>query len=240
MDVIELFFVTSPNVYKIVIALEEMALPYTLRPVDLSAGAHLDPANVAGVATGKLPVIRDDEPADGGEPVVVFESGAILQYLGEKSGKLLPAEPRARLEVMQWLFWQMGGLGPVGGQFWHFLAFAPKIAPDFDNSYAFNRYSNMWTALWRTMDRQLAERPYLAGDYSIADIACFPWIIYIDPRDGIDRYPNVRRWRDDIGARPAVRNAYANAGALDTGYERNEKGASLFPWEGLVKHVIVT
>ena len=237
---IELFFVTSPNVYKIAIALEEMALPYRLCPVDLSTGAHLDPANVAGAATGKLPVIRDDDPPDGGEPVVVFESGAILQYLAEKSGKLLPAEPRARLETMQWLFWQMGGLGPIGGQFWHFLAFAPKIAPDFDNSYALSRYANMWSALWQTMDQRLTDRPYLAGAYSIADIACFPWIIYIDPQEGVDSFPNVRRWRDDLAARPAVREAYAKAGSLDTGYDRNEKGASLFPWEGLLKHVIVT
>ena len=237
---IDLFFCTSPNVYKVSIALEEMALPYTLHSVDLSSGKHLDPANIAGASTGKLPVIRDDDPAYGGDPIVVFESGAILQYLGEKTGKLLPTDPRARLEVMQWLFWQMGGLGPIGGQHWHFLASAPKIAPDFDNSYAFNRYAHMWSALWATMDKRLADSAYLAGDYSIADIACFPWISYIEPQDGVDKYPHVRRWRDELAERPAVRTAYEKGMALETGYERNEKGVSLFPWEGLLKHVIVT
>lgn len=237
---IELFFCTSPNVYKVSIALEEMELPHVLHSVDLSRGDHFNPANIAGAATAKLPVIRDDEPADGGEPVVVFESGAILQYLAEKTGKLMPADPRKRREVMQWLFWQMGGLGPIGGQLWHFMAFAPKIAPDFDNSYALNRYTNMWAALWKVMDQQLADRPYLAGDYSIADCACFPWISYIDPREGPDHYPNVKRWRDELAARPAVREAYAKGMALDTGYGRNEKGVSLFPWEGLLQHVIVT
>lgn len=237
---IDLFFVTSPNVYKISVALEEMGLAHTLCPIDLSRGEHRDPARIGGAVSGKLPVIRDTAPADGGDPITLMESGAILEYLGEKSGHFLPSAPRERLEVLQWLYWQVAGLGPIGGQVWHFFAFAPRIAPDFDNSYAEDRYYRMFSALWEVMDKRLADRDFLAGDYSIADMACFPWISYVEPRETIAAYPNVRRWRDTIAARPAVRRAYERGLALDTGYARNEKGASLFPWEGLLEHVIVT
>ena len=236
---IDLYFVTSPNVTKVVIALEEMGLEYRLRPTDLSQGAHLDPANVGGAINGKLPVIRDDRAADGGDPVTIFESGAILQYLAEKSGRFLPADHAARIETMQWLFWQMGGIGPIGGQLWHFRMFAPRIAPDIDNSYARRRYDRMFDALWETMDRRLADAAYLAGDYSIADMACFPWIAYLEPERGIAAFPNVHRWRDAIAARPAVRAAYGKAAEVDAGYARAENGATLFPWEGLLEHVIV-
>ena len=237
---ITLYYVASPNVHKICIALEEMDLDYTLVPIDLSKNEHRDPANVGGAKNGRLPIIRDDAPTDGGEPIVTFESGAILQYLGEKSGKFFPREVRARQEVLQWLFWQMGGLGPIGGQLFHFMAFAPQIAPDFDNSYSLSRYRNMWISLWELMNRQLAETPFLAGDYSIADMACIPWIQYLPPHDGEAKYPHVGRWREAVAARPAVKRAYARAFALDTGYERNELGATLFPIDGILKHVIVT
>jgi GST-like protein len=136
---INLYFTTSPNVYKVLIALEEMGLENKLIPVDLSKGEHQSAANLAGANTGKVPVITDDDPPDGGSTITVFESGAILQYLAEKAGKFLPSDLRGRLQTMQWLFWQMGGLGPIGGQAWHFFAFAPKIAPDVDNTYSFNR-----------------------------------------------------------------------------------------------------
>lgn len=237
---IELFFVTSPNVYKISIALEEMELAHVLRPIDLSQGLHRKPENIGGAVSGKLPVIIDDQPADGGAPITIMESGAILQYLAEKSGCFLPKDDRGRIETLQWLHWQVAGVGPIGGQVWHFLMFAPLIAPDFDNSYAADRYFHMYSALWRVMDDRLADRAFLASEYSIADMACFPWISYVDPREGIDGYPHVRRWREAIAARPAVRRAYQRAADLDTGYARNEKGGSLFPWEGLLEHVIVT
>lgn len=236
---IDLFFVTSPNVTKVVIALEEMELDYRLVPTDLSQGAHLDPANVAGAINGKLPVICDDSPADGGASMTVFESGAILQYLAEKSAWFLPSNFRGRIETMQWLFWQVGGIGPIGGQHWHFRMFAPRIAPEVDNSYPQSRYDRMFAALWQTMDRRLAEVPYLAGDYSIADMACFPWVAYVEPDCGIGAFSNVRRWRDDIAARPSVRAAYDKAASVDVGYARAENGAALFPWEGLLEHVIV-
>lgn len=237
---ITLFYVASPNVHKVCIALEEMELSYDLKPVDLSKNEHRDPAKVGGAINGRLPIIRDDQPADGGQPILTFESGAILQYLAEKTGRFLPGEQRARQEVLQWLFWQMGGLGPIGGQLFHFMAFAPQIAPDFDNSYSLARYRNMWSSLWELMDRQLAQSPFLAGEYSIADMACIPWIQYLPPHDGAERYPNVVRWRDDVSSRDAVKRAYERAFALDTGYERNELGATLFPFEGILKHVVVT
>lgn len=235
---IDLFFVTSPNVYKISIALEEMALEHRLVSVDLSKGQHHDPAQIGGGVTGKVPVIVDDAPAGGGAPRTVFESGAILTYLADKAGQFGGQDEAQRLNVQQWLYWQVGGLGPIGGQLWHFRVFAPRIAPDFDNSYALQRYERMFAALWQVMDRRLAEQPFLAGDYSIADMACFPWIAYLEPTDGIAAYPNILRWRDAIAERPAVREGYRKGAALDTGYERSENGVSLFPWEGLIENVI--
>ena len=141
---IDLFFVTSPNVYKVTIALEEMGLPFTLHPVDISKGEHLDPGRIAGAFSPKLPVIRDNCPSDDGEPLVIFESGAILEYLAEKSGRFLTTELRARQEVKQWLYWQMAGLGPMGGQQWHFNRWAPRIDSQGDHSYALGRFTNIW------------------------------------------------------------------------------------------------
>ncbi|MES2493669.1 MAG: glutathione S-transferase N-terminal domain-containing protein [Pseudomonadota bacterium] len=235
---IDLYFATSPNVYKINIALEEMELDYRLVPVDLSQGAHLDPAKLGGAATGKVPVIVDHAPQGREGPVTVVESGAILQYLAEKCGKFIGSDAAERTDVMQWLFWQMGGLGPIGGQLWHFRAFAPMIAPDFDNSYALQRYDRMFARLWRTMDDRLAQVPFLAGAYSIADMACYPWIIYLAPDEGRDSFPNIQRWREAMAARPAVQAAYDRARTLDVGYDRNELDTALMPWDGILQNVI--
>lgn len=237
---IDLYFVTSPNVWKVCIALHEMELPHRLLPVDLSKGEHHDASRLGGARTHKVPVIVDHAPADGGEPFTVAESGAILQYLGEKTGRFLPTDMRGRSRAMQWLFWQMGGLGPIGGQAWHFHAFAPAIAPAADHGYARNRYLNMWSALWRTLEEQLADHAFLAGDYSIADMACFPWVSYLEPREGLAGFPNVVRWRAAMASRDAVRAAYAAARQVDTGYGLNEKGVTLFPWEGVMQNLIVT
>ena len=237
---IELFFVTSPNVYKVSVALEEMGLPYRICPVDISRGEHRIPENIAHASSPKLPVIRDGDPEDGGEPIVIFESGAILEYLAEKSGRFLPKDTRSRYEVKQWLYWQMAGLGPMGGQQWHFTKWAPRIAPDMDHRYALGRFSNIWSGLWQVMETRLADQAYLGGDYSIADMACFPWAIYMEPQDGVEHYPNVARWVREISERPAVRQAYARGLEVDMGYERNVLGTAIFPPEGLLKHVIVT
>ena len=238
---IELFFCTSVNVYKVAIAMEEMGLEYEHRLIDISKGEQHDSARLAGSPTGKLPVIRDFDPADGGEPAVVFESGAILLYLAEKTDRLLPSDPRARRLAIQWLFWQVGNLGPLSGQAWHFQAFAPLIAPGFDNSYARNRYYRMMADHWRVLDRQLAVNTYVAGaEYGIADIACYPWIIYFDPPEGMAAFPNIRRWRDLLAARPAVRRAYERARRLNTGYAMNDKDMTLFPWEEIQRNMIVT
>jgi GST-like protein len=236
--VIELFFATSVNVYKIMIAMEEMGLEYELNQIDISKGDQLDPSKMAGSPTKKVPVIRDNAPADGGAPLVVFESGAILQYLADKSGMLLPNAPRARLEATQWLFWQVANLGPISGQAWHFHAFAQRIAPEIDNRYSRDRYFHMMSALWTVLNTRLSTQDYVAGDYSIADIACFPWIIYFDPPETMSQYPNIERWRDRVAARPAVRRAYTRVAALKTDYVLNDKGMFLYPWEGIMEHMI--
>lgn len=236
---LDLFFVTSPNVYKATIALEEMGLDYRLCPVDISRGEHLVPKNIAHSPSPRLPVLRDNDPDDGRDPIVIFESGAILEYLSDKTGLFLPKDIRSRYEVKQWLYWQMAGIGPIGGQQWHFTRWAPRIAPEMDHSYALNRFSNIWEGLWELMDRRLAEREYLAGEYSIADMACFPWMIYMEPRSGAGSFQNIKRWVEKIADRPAVKAAYSKGLAVDMGYERNELGTAIFPQSGLLKHVIV-
>ncbi|MBS3652052.1 glutathione S-transferase N-terminal domain-containing protein [Pseudaminobacter sp. 19-2017] len=233
---IELFYSSSPNVYKVMIGLEELGLPYDLVFVDLSKGEQFDPARLGGAPTAKVPVIRDRAPGDGEGPVTVFESGAILQYLAEKTRRLLPADTRGRSETMQWLFWQMANLGPIGGQFWHFRMFAPRLEPETDFTYPQHRYSRMFDALRDVMDRRLAEIDYLAGAYSIADIACFPWIKYLGAGEG---RPNLARWHDVIAARPAVAAAYRRNTEFKTGYERNERGGVAYPFEDLAKHTLV-
>lgn len=234
----DLFYSSSPNVYKVMIALEELGLEYRLVFVDLSRGQHTDPANLAGATTGKVPVLRDDAPADGGAPVTIFESGAILQYLAEKTGCLLPVAPRQRMEAMQWLFWQMGGLGPIGGQVWHFKSLAPRLEPDTDFRYPQSRYNHLLRALWDVMERRLSAMDYLAGDYSIADIACFPWIRYLGPDDSAV-FPHLLAWRNRIEARPAVARSYEKNRTFATPYGRNERGGIAYPFEGLAKNVIV-
>lgn len=236
---IDLYFVTSPNVYKATIALEEMKLPYQLHFVDISKGEHLVPENIANAFSPKLPIIRDNAPHDGDGPLTIFESGAILEYLSEKAGQFMPAELRLRLEVKQWLYWQMAGLGPIGGQQWHFNRWAPRIDPGGDHSYALGRFTNIWAGLWSLMDKRLEDREYLAGDYSIADIACFPWTIYMQPKGGAEAFPNVTRWITAISERDAVKAAYSKGLAVDTGYDRNDLGTAIFPQEGLLKHVII-
>ena len=202
---IEVWSWPTPNGHKVHIALEELDLPYTVVPVDISQGEQFKPEFLAITPNHRIPAIVDDAPAfgaPGGKPFALFESGAILIYLSEKSGgKLIPADPAGRYACLQWIMFQMGGVGPMFGQYNHFARYAPQKIP-----YAIERYTSELQRLHRVLDRRLSEAAFLAGpDYSMADIATFPWVRNPDRR-GIDLgdYPNVKRWHDVIAVRPAV------------------------------------
>jgi GSH-dependent disulfide-bond oxidoreductase len=204
---IELYYWTTPNGHKITIFLEEIGAPYRLFPVNLGKREQFDPAFLRHAPNNRIPAIVDTEPAEGGAPISVFESGAILQYLAEKLGRFIPANVRGRTEVMQWLFWQMSGLGPMAGQNHHFSRDAPERIP-----YATERYVKETSRLYGVLDRRLADREFIAGDYSIADMACYPWIVPHERQSqNLDDFPHVKRWFEKIGARPAVVRAYALA-----------------------------
>ena len=196
---IELYTSATPNGQKIHIMLEETGLPYRLHWVDLRKGEQFDPEFLKISPNNKIPVILDRD-GPGGEPFSVFESGAILVYLAEKTGKFLPAEPRARTRVLEWLMFQVGGVGPMLGQAHHFRAYAREKIP-----YAIERYTNEGARIYRVLDKRLSEEEYLAGDYSIADMAVFPWI-RLHERQGQDMadHPHLSRWFDALAARPAV------------------------------------
>lgn len=207
---IELHSWPTPNGLKVSIFLEEAGLEYKVFPVNIGKSQQFDPYFLSFSPNNRIPAIRDLAPADGGEPITVFESGAILTYLGDKTGKFLPAETRARNEVMQWLFWQMGGLGPMAGQNHHFGLYAPEKI-----DYAINRYVNETARLYGVLDRRLADRACVAGDYSIADMAIYPWIVpYENQKQDLNDFPNVKRWFEAIAARPAVVKVYETRDAL--------------------------
>jgi GSH-dependent disulfide-bond oxidoreductase len=202
--VIDLYYWTTPNGHKITIFLEEAGLPYRMVPVNISRGEQFKPEFLRVSPNNRIPAIVDDAPATGVRPVSVFESGAILQYLAEKTGKFLPKDLHGRVEVMQWLFWQMGGLGPMAGQNHHFGQYAPeKIL------YAIERYAKETNRLYGVLDKRLADREFVAGGYSIADMASYPWIVpYERQGQKLDDFPNVKRWFETIRARPAIVRAY--------------------------------
>jgi GST-like protein len=198
-SMIDLYTWCTPNGFKVSIALEELELPYRVVPVDISAGAQFTPEFLAISPNNKIPAIVDREgPAN--EPYPIFESGAILLYLAEKTGRLIPQEIGGRFQAIQWLMFQMGGLGPMLGQAGHFKRYAPEKIP-----YAIERYTNEAGRLLGVLDRRLGEADYLAGEYSIADIACFPWVRTVALRgDGLEEFPNLSRWHQSIAGRPAV------------------------------------
>jgi glutathione S-transferase len=201
---IELHYWPTPNGKKIAIALEEMGLPYRLVPVNISGGDQFKPEFLKLSPNGRMPAIVDTE-AEGG-PLSIFESGAILQYLGRKSGQFYPQAERARVDVDQWLFWQVGGLGPMAGQCNHFRNYAPALAPDSRyTAYGAHRYTNEVHRLYGVIERGLEGRDYLAGDYSIADMASWPWVA-ANNLFGLDlgEFPRLKAWFDRIAARPAV------------------------------------
>lgn len=201
---IELHYWPTPNGHKVTIFLEETGLPYEIKPVDISSGDQFKPDFLRFSPNNRMPAIIDHAPADGGEPITVFESGAILVYLADKTGRFLPQETRARKMVLEWLFWQVGGIGPMAGQNHHFVQYAPETVP-----YAMNRYVNETNRLYGVLERRLQGREWLADDYSIADMAVYPWVVpWKSQRQDLDAFPNLRRWFDTMRARPAVRAAY--------------------------------
>lgn len=204
---IELYYWTTPNGHKVTMFLEETGLPYHIFPVNIGAGDQFKSEFLAISPNNRIPAILDREPKDGGAPVSVFESGAILLYLAEKTGRFIPTDIRGRVEVLQWLFWQMGGLGPMAGQNHHFSLYAPEKLP-----YAINRYVNETNRLYAVLNKRLSDRPFVAGDYSIADMAAYPWIVpYERQGQKLEDFPHLKRWFEEIKARPATIRAYERA-----------------------------
>lgn len=202
---IDLHFWATPNGLKVKLFLEEAGLPYQIFPVNIGKGEQFRPEFLAIAPNNRIPAIVDHEPEDGGAPLSLFESGAILLYLAEKIGRFIPADIRGRAEVLQWLFWQMGGLGPMAGQNGHFNVYAPEKVP-----YAIERYTKETARLYGVLDKRLADREFVAGDYSIADIAIYPWIVpHKNHGQDLNDFPNLKRWFDAIGQRPAVLRTYA-------------------------------
>jgi len=200
---IDLYYAPTPNGWKISIMLEECQLPYKVIPVNLGKGDQFKPEFLAISPNNRMPAIVDHE-GPSGEKLSVFESGAILLYLGEKTGKFLPTQPAKRIKVLEWLFWQVGGLGPMAGQVSHFVNYAPNFPGD--HSYSEKRYKNEYDRLLGVMNNILSDREFLAGDYSVADMASFPWVTaYKHYEIDLDKFKEVRRWFDTMKNRPAVR-----------------------------------
>jgi GST-like protein len=197
---IELYYWPTPNGWKASIFLEELGLPYEVRPINIAAGDQFEPEFLKISPNNKMPAIVDPEGPDGG-PISVFESGAILIYLAERTGRFLSADPRGRYRVLEWLMFQMGSVGPMLGQAHHFRQYAPEIIP-----YAIDRYTNEAARIYRVIDRRLAESEFIAADeYTIADVAIFPWLVsHGNQGQSLDDYPNLRRWYESVEARPAV------------------------------------
>lgn len=196
---IELHYWPTPNGHKVTIMLEEVGLPYTVIPVNIGKGDQFKPEFLAISPNNRMPAIVDPQGPDG-QPISVFESGAILQYLGRKTGQFYPSDERARVEVEQWLFWQIGGLGPMAGQAHHFRLYAPEQVP-----YGIDRYTNEVNRLYGVMNKRLADRDFLAGEYSIADMACVSWTRSWEKQgQNPAAFPNVQRWLDRLMERPAV------------------------------------
>ena len=200
---IELYYWPTPNGYKISIFLEEAGLPYILKPVNIGKGEQFAPAFLKISPNNRMPAIIDPD-GPGGKPISVFESGAILQYLGRKTGKFYPADERKRVAVEEWLFWQVGGLGPMAGQANHFLNYAKE-----DLVYPKKRYTDEVHRLFGVMNTRLKGRKFLAGTYSIADMACWGWVVSATRYQKLDEFPELAAWKERVGARPAVQRGYA-------------------------------
>ncbi len=210
---IDLHYWTTPNGHKVTMLLEETGLAYRVIPVNIGKGEQFTPEFLRIAPNNRIPAIVDHAPADGGAPISLFESGAILLYLADKLGQFVPSEPRGRAEVQQWLFWQMGGLGPMAGQNHHFRNYAPEKIP-----YAIDRYVNETNRLYGVLDKRLADRAFVAGDsYSIADMASYPWILPDAQGQDLANFPNLGRWHASIKSRPATERAYALVQSINPG-----------------------
>ncbi len=206
---IDLHYWTTPNGHKVTMFLEEVGIPYRITPVNIGRDEQFKPEFLEIAPNNRIPAIVDHEPSGGGEPISVFESGAILLYLAEKTGQLIPGDLRGRVEALEWLFWQMGGLGPMAGQNGHFNHAAPEKIP-----YAIERYEKETARLFRVLDKRLAERDFVAGagrgSYSIADVASYPWVAAHERlKQRMEDFPHLARWLDAIAAMPSTGRAYA-------------------------------
>jgi GSH-dependent disulfide-bond oxidoreductase len=210
--VIDLYYWTTPNGHKVTMFLEEAGVAYKLIPVNISVGEQFKPEFLAIAPNNRIPALVDHAPAGGGAPISLFESGAMLLYLADKTGKFIASDARGRAETLQWLFWQMGGLGPMAGQNHHFKQYAPEPIP-----YAINRYVNETNRLYGVLNKRLADRAFVAGAYSIADMASYPWIVPHERQgQNLDDFPHLKRWFEAIKARPATIAAYARAKEVNT------------------------
>lgn len=204
---IDLYYWTTPNGHKVTLFLEEAGLPYRIVPINIGKGEQFAADFLKISPNNRIPAIVDHAPADGGAPLPVFESGAILLYLADKTGQFIAPDLRRRNETLQWLFWQMGGLGPMAGQNHHFTQYAPEPIP-----YAIERYVKETARLYAVLNKHLAGREFIAGDYSIADMACYPWIVPHERQgQNLDDFPELKRWFAAIRERPATQRAYALA-----------------------------
>ncbi len=220
---LELYYWPTPNGHKITLFLEEVGLPYQIFPINIGSGAQFKPEFLKIAPNNRMPALVDPEPSGGGAPISVFESGAILLYLAEKTGQLIPADLRGRVEVLQWLFWQIGGLGPMAGQNHHFSQYAPEKIP-----YAINRYVNETGRLYAVLNRRLADREFIAGAYSIADVASYPWIVPHERQgQNLDDFVHLKRWFDTIAQRTATVRAYAQAESFEQQTQNIEQSRSV-------------
>jgi GSH-dependent disulfide-bond oxidoreductase len=211
--VIKLFYWPTPNGHKITMLLEAAGLEYDIVPINISRGEQFEESFLKIAPNNRMPAIVDEEPTGGGDPITVFESGAILQYLAEKTGQFIPNDLRKKVQVMEWLFWQMGGLGPMAGQNHHFVSYAPEPIP-----YAIERYVNETARLYAVLDKQLNGRDYIVDDYSIADMACYPWVVLHErQRQNLDDFPSIQKWHERVRAKGSVARAYARGKEISRG-----------------------
>ena len=209
---IDLYYWTTPNGHKITIFLEESGVPYNIIPVNITNGEQFKKEFLQIAPNNRIPAIVDQAPSDGGKPISIFESGAILLYLADKTAKFISQDIRGRTETIQWLFWQMAGLGPMAGQNHHFSHYAGEKI-----EYAITRYVKETARLYAVLNKRLADRKFIAGEYSIADMACYPWIVpYERQSQNLAEFPNLHRWFHEIASRPAVQRAYAKAKEINT------------------------